>query len=403
VNDTLSSSSTVVVVGASLAGLRACETLREEGFDGRLVLVGDESHAPYDRPPLSKEILLGRWEPQRALLRKQGLEDLGLDLHLGVRATGLELSQPAVTLDSGRTLRCDGVVIATGTRVRELPLAAGFEGVHSLRTLDDAIALRAALATSPRVAVVGAGFIGCEVAATCRARGLEVTVIEPMPAPMLRALGRHLGGLAARLHRDNGVDLRCATTLAAIEGDGRVERLRLGDGRTVEADVMVVGVGVRPNVEWLEGSGLELDDGVVRDPRCAAAPGVVAAGDVARWRSVRAGRSVRVEHWTNAGAQGRAAALRLLRGAAHVEAYDPVPYVWSDQFGIKIQVVGHPHPDDELHLVDGEFEANRFVAVLARDGHLTGVVGMGRPRVVMQYQALLEQGVRIERALEGPA
>lgn len=398
------SDSTVVVVGASLAGLRACETLREEGFGGRIVLVGAEGHLPYDRPPLSKEILTGKWEPDKIVLRRGGLDDLDLDFRRATRAASLDPKARVVTLESGEPLRYDGLVIATGARVRRLEMAEGFEGVHYLRTLDDAMALRADLEAAAvrggaRVAVVGAGFIGCEVAASCRQRGLDVTVIEPLGVPMMRALGRHIGGLCALLHRDHGVDMRCTTTLAAIEGDGRVERVRFADGKTLAVDVLVVGVGVMAETRWLEGSGLELEDGVVCDERCSVAPGIVAAGDVARWTSPRrAGFRVRVEHWTHASAQGRAAALRLLRGE-DVEPYDPVPYVWTDQFGVKIQMAGHPTPDDEVHLVDGVFDEYRFVALFAREGKLTGVVGMRRPRLVMEYQAMIEEGASIEQAL----
>lgn len=402
---TLSSSSTVVVVGASLAGLRACEALREEGYDGRVVLVGAEGHLPYDRPPLSKEILVGKWEPDKIVLRRGGLDDLDLDLRRAVRASALDPAARVVTLEDGEKLSYDGLVIATGARVKRLAMAEGFEGVHYLRSLDDALALRADLEAASirgaaRVAVIGAGFIGCEVASSCRQRGLDVTIVEPLAAPMVRALGRHIGGLAALLHRDNGVDLRCATTLEAIEGKGRVERIRLGDGRTLAVDILVVGVGVEAETSWLEGSGLDLEDGVLCDDRCSVAPGIVAAGDVARWTSHRrAGFQVRFEHWTHASAQGRAAALRLLRGADGVEPYDPVPYVWTDQFGVKIQMAGQPGPDDEVHLVDGEFDEFRFVSLFAREGKLTGVVGMRRPRLVMEYQALLEEGATIERAL----
>ena len=402
------SDSTVVVVGASLAGLRACETLREESFTGRIVLIGAEGHLPYDRPPLSKEILQGKWDADKLLLRRGGIEDLNLDFRRPTRAAALDSAKRVVTLESGEEISYDGLVIATGARPRRLEMADGFEGVHYLRTLDDAMALRADLDAiqlrgAPRVAVIGAGFIGCEVASSCRQRGLDVTVIEPLAAPMVRALGRHLGGLAGLLHRDNGVDMRCATTLTAIEGEGRVQRLRLGDGRIVAIDALVVGVGVVADTTWLDGSGLELEDGVVCDERCSAAPGVVAAGDVARWKSLRrAGFGVRIEHWTHASAQGRAAALRLLRGADGVEPFDPIPYVWTDQFGVKIQVVGHPSPDDELHLVDGTFEEYRFVALFAREGRLTGVVGMRRSRLVMGYQAMLEEGVDIAHALANP-
>jgi 3-phenylpropionate/trans-cinnamate dioxygenase ferredoxin reductase subunit len=403
--DSLHPGATVVVVGASLAGLRACEAFREEGFDGRIVLVGAEGHMPYDRPPLSKEILTGKWESDKVTLRRGGLDDLNIDFRRATRAAAVDADARVVTLDGGEKLSYDGLVIATGACVKRLAMADGLEGVHYLRTLDDALALRAhlesaALRGAPRVCVIGAGFIGCEVAASCRQRGLDVTVIEPLAAPMVRALGRHLGGLAALLHRDNGVDMRCATTLAGIEGNGRVESLRLGDGKEISCDVLVVGIGVKAETAWLESSGLPLEDGVLCDEYCSVAPGIVAAGDVARWKSLRrAGFSVRIEHWTHASAMGRAAALRLLRGQEGVEPYDPVPYVWTDQFGVKIQMCGHPSPDDEVHLVDGVYEEFRFVSLFARGGKLTGVVGMRRPRMVMEYQALLEEGASIERAL----
>ncbi|HEY2773451.1 MAG TPA: FAD-dependent oxidoreductase [Candidatus Binatia bacterium] len=404
-SDAIPSNGNVVVVGASLAGLRACETLREEGHTGNIVLVGAEGHLPYDRPPLSKEILTGKWDADKTLLRHGKLDDLDLDFRRATRAAALDVANKTVTLVGGESLAFDGLVIATGARVRRLEMAEGFENVHYLRTLDDALSLRASLEAAavrgaPRVAVLGAGFIGCEVAASCRERGLDVTMIEPLAAPMVRALGRHIGGLASRMHRDHGVDLRCATSISAIEGDGRVERLRFPDGRILAVDVLIVGIGVVAETSWLEGSGLELEDGVVCDEKCSAAPGIVAAGDVARWKSLRrSGFRVRIEHWVHAGAQGRAAALRLMRGADGVEPYDPIPYVWTDQYGVKIQMAGHPSPDDEVHLVDGEFEEFRFVALFARQGKLTGVIGMKRPRLVMGYQAMLEEGATIQHAL----
>jgi 3-phenylpropionate/trans-cinnamate dioxygenase ferredoxin reductase subunit len=400
-----SASSQVVVVGASLAGLRACEALRDEGFVGRIVLVGAEGHLPYDRPPLSKEILQGKWDPDKILLRRGGLDDLDLDFRRATRAARLEMDKRHVVLESGEELAYDGLVIATGAKVRRLEMAEGIEGVHYLRSLDDALRLRAAideaqLRGAPRIVVLGAGFIGCEVASSCSQRGVDVTVIEPLAAPMMRALGRHIGGLCALLHRDNGVDLRCTTNVVAIGRESDRLLLKLGDGKTLVADILVVGIGVTAETSWLDGSGLELEDGVVCDEKCSAAPGIVACGDVARWRSLRrAGFQVRVEHWVHASAQARAAVLRLLRGADGVEPYDPVPYVWTDQFGVKIQMAGHPSPDDEVHLVDGVFEEFRFVALFARGGKLTGVVGMRRPRLVMEYQALLEENATIEQAL----
>ena len=299
---------TVAVVGASLAGLRAVETLRRDGYDGRLVLVGAEAHLPYDRPPLSKEFLAGEVEPDDVALRRGPYDDLDLDLRLGRRAVALDLASRAVALDDGEPVVFDGLVLATGSTPRVVPGTPDLPGINVLRTLDDALAIRAKLDARPRVVVVGAGFIGSEVAATCRLRGLEVTVLEALPAPLVRGLGPVLGMACGELHRDHGVDLRLGVGVAGFEGDGRVERVRLDDGTAVDADLVVVGVGVAPATDWLATSGLTLDNGVVCDETLLAAPGVVAAGDVARWPNpLFGGESMRVEHWTNASEQGVAA------------------------------------------------------------------------------------------------
>jgi NADPH-dependent 2,4-dienoyl-CoA reductase/sulfur reductase-like enzyme len=392
---------TIVIVGASLAGLRAAETLRREGYDHRVVLVGAEQHLPYDRPPLSKELLAGEWEPEQIALRKQPYDDLGLDLQLGRRATGLDVSGRVVELDGSEPLAFDGVVVATGARPRTLPGTPVLEGIFVLRTLDDCLAIRSRLETRPRVVVIGAGFIGSEVAATCRGRGLEVTVLEMLPTPLARAVGPIVGEACGRLHRDHGVDLRCGVTVAGFEGRDRVERVRLADGSAVEADLVVVGVGVTPETAWLEGSGLALDDGVVCDPTCLAAPGVVAAGDVARWPNpLFDGESMRVEHWTNATEQGVAAARRLLvDDAADAEVFEPVPFVWSDQYDVKIQVVGSIRGDDEVAVADGSFDEDRFVALFGRGGRLVGALGFSRPRVVMQYRRMIAERASWEDAL----
>lgn len=393
---------TVVVIGASLAGLRAAETLRRDGYDDRLVLVGAESHLPYDRPPLSKELLAGEWEPEQIGLRKQPYDDLDLDLRLGRRATRLDVTDRVVELDDGgETLRFDGLVVATGARPRTLPGTPALDGIFVLRTLDDCLAIRARLDRRPRVVVIGAGFIGSEVAATCRGRGLDVTVLEMLATPLERAVGPVVGDACGRLHRDHGVDLRCGVTVAGFEGSERVERVRLVDGSTVDADVVVVGVGVVPETRWLEGSGLTLDDGVVCDETCLAAPGVVAAGDVARWpNALFDGERMRVEHWTNATEQGVAAARRLLvDDAASAEAFAPVPFVWSDQYDVKIQVVGSIRGDDEVALADGSLDEHRFVALFGRGGRLVGALGFSRPRIVMQYRKLIAQRASWEDAL----
>ena len=392
---------TIVIVGASLAGLRAAETLRREGYDDRVVLLGAEQHLPYDRPPLSKELLAGEWEPDQIGLRKQPYDDLGLELRLGRRATGLDASARVVELDDGETLPFDGLVVATGARPRMLPGTPALEGIFVLRTLDDCLAIRSRLDTRPRVVVIGAGFIGSEAAATCRRRGLDVTVLEMLPTPLARAVGPIVGDACGRLHRDHGVDLRCGVTVAGFEGRDRVERVRLADGSAIEADLVVVGVGVAPETAWLEGSGLALDDGIVCDATCLAAPGVVAAGDVARWPNpLFDGESMRVEHWTNATEQGVAAARRLLvDDSGNAEEFAPVPFVWSDQYDVKIQVVGSIRGDDDVAVADGSFDEHRFVALFGRGGRLVGALGFSRPRLVMQYRRMIAERTSWEDAL----
>ncbi|HKA93022.1 MAG TPA: FAD-dependent oxidoreductase [Acidimicrobiia bacterium] len=392
---------TIVAVGASLAGLRAVETLRREGYDGRLVLVGAESHLPYDRPPLSKELLAGEWEPDQIALRKQPYDDLDLDLRLGRRATGLDIENRVVELDGGDALGFEGLVVATGARPRTLPGTPALDGIFVLRTLDDCLSIRARLDARPRVVVIGAGFIGSEVAATCRGRGLDVTVLEMLATPLERAVGPVVGDACGRLHHRHGVDLRCGVTVAGFEGTERVEKVRLTDGSTIEADVVVVGVGVVPETRWLESSGLELDNGVVCDETCLAAPGVVAAGDVARWPNpLFDGERMRVEHWTNATEQGVAAARRLLvDDAAAAEPFAPVPFVWSDQYDVKIQVVGSIRGDDEVAVVDGSLDEHRFVALFGRGGRLVGALGFSRPRLVMQYRRLIADRASWDDAL----
>jgi NADPH-dependent 2,4-dienoyl-CoA reductase/sulfur reductase-like enzyme len=392
---------TIVVVGASLAGLRAVETLRRDGYDGRLVVVGAEPHLPYDRPPLSKELLAGEWQPEQLALRRQSYDDLDIDWRLERRAVELDLAAREVALHDGERIAFDGLVVATGSSPRTLPDLPPLAGVFTLRTLDDALAISELLEARPRVVVIGAGFIGSEVAATCRSkRGLDVTVLEALPVPLVRGVGPVIGAVMGELHRDNGVDLRCGVAVAGIEGDGRVERVRLGDGTTIDADLVVVGVGVAPETGWLEGSGLQLQNGVVCDDTCLAADGVVAAGDVARWPNpLFGGELMRVEHWTNATEQGVAAARRLLAGDGPAESYAPVPFVWSDQYDVKIQVVGHVQGDDEVVVAHGTTEDRRFVALFGRDGRLTGALGFSRPRQLMQYRRLVAEQARFEDAV----
>jgi 3-phenylpropionate/trans-cinnamate dioxygenase ferredoxin reductase subunit len=392
----------VVVVGASLAGLRAVETLRREGFDGRLTLVGAEPHLPYDRPPLSKELLAGDWEHDQIVLRKVPYDELELELRLGVGATGLDVAARTVTLASDTGLPFDGLVIATGATPRRLPAQPQLDGVFTLRTIDDCHAIRDRLDAGAKVCVIGAGFIGAEVAATCRKRGLDVTVLEALPQPMVRGLGPELGAVIADMHRDHGVDLRTGIGVEAIEGDTRVERVRLADGEMIAADVVVVGVGVVPDTTWLEGSGLTLENGVVCDETCLAAPGVAAAGDVARFpNQLFDGEMMRLEHWTNATEQGVHAARRLLAGDGGTDlAFAPVPFVWSDQYDRKIQTVGVVSAEADLHVAHGSYAERQFVALFGRHGRIVGALGFNRARQVMQYRRLIADRASWDSALE---
>ena len=394
----------VVVVGASLAGLRAVETLRTDGFDGRITLVGAEAHLPYDRPPLSKKLLAGELEPERIHLRKEHeYTDLDLDLRLGVRATALDPATRRVTLDDGGSVTYDALLIATGAAPRHLSGPPDLDGLFVLRTLDDSLRLRAAFDARPRrVVVVGAGFIGAEVAATARGAALDVTIIEALPVPLVRGLGLQMGMACAELHRRHDVDLRLGVGVAAIDGTTSVERVRLTDGSSVEADVVVVGIGVAPVTGWLETSGLELRDGVVCDATLAAGPpGVYAAGDLVRWPNELFGEEMRLEHWTNAAEQGAAAARNMLAVAAggSPTPYAPVPFFWSDQYDARIQFLGRASDTDDVRVVHGSVEEGRFVALYEAAGRLHGVLGVSLPRLTMPYRKLLAAAATWDEAL----
>ena len=390
----------VSIVGASLAGYWAAETLRRDGFEGRISLIGDEPHAPYDRPPLSKKFLAGDLDADRLpLTTAEKLADLGLEMRLGCRATGLDVATRTLEVD-GVAEPYDGLLIATGARCRNLPGTAGLAGVHTLRTRDDAEAIRDALANGARrVVVVGAGFIGAEVASTAIGRGAEVTMVEALEAPFGRVLGVEMGAVMADVHRRHGVDLRTGVGVDEVLGDDRLAGVRLADGATLEADLLVVGIGVVPNTDWLEGSGLTLDDGVVCDETCLAAPDVAAAGDVARWANPRYGEVMRVEHWDNAVQQGVHAARRLLQSDEEATPYAPVPWFWTDQYDRKVQLAGRPHTDDEVRVVAGSTAEHRFAAFYGRDGRFTAALGMNRPRQVMQSKGLLDAGASWDEAL----
>lgn len=382
---------TVAVVGASLAGLSAARSLRKQGYDGRLVVIGDEPHRPYDRPPLSKEFLAGTVGEGDLALESDD-EDLRAEWLLGARAVGFQVdgAERVVLLDDGREVRADGVVVATGAVARNLPGTAGLAGVHTLRTLDDARALRDELALGGRLVVIGGGFIGAEVASTAYALGLDVTVIEAAPTPLAGPLGETMGGVVSALHEAHGVRLLCGVGVKGLSGEDRVDAVLLEDGRTVPADIVVVGVGARPCVEWLEGSGVELDNGVKcgADGRTSVA-GVVAVGDCANWYDPRAGFHRRVEHWTGARERPDAAVAALLSWGA-VEAGAPrPPYFWSDQYGVKIQFAGHAAGADSVTVEEGAPGDRSFLAVYRCAGQPVAVLAMNQPRLFMRWRKQL--------------
>ncbi len=395
----------ITIVGSSLAGLRGAEALRKADFGGRIRMIGAEAHLPYDRPPLSKQVLAGTWEPERiALADSEKLAALDLQFVPSTKAIDFDLGSRQLVTEGPQgttTEAVDSMLIATGARARWLPGTEDMEGVYTLRTIDDSLSLMAGLEAAPsRVVVIGAGFIGAEVAATVKERGIDVTLIESMAYPMARALDESVGTLCGEVLVEHGIDLRLGVGVASIEGDARVERVVLSDGSTIDAEIVVVGIGVLPNTEWLATSGLEIDNGVVCDATCLAAPGITAAGDVARWPNTRFDEVMRVEHWENAVDQAGVAARRLLLEADDAPEYRPVPWFWSDQFDRKIQMAGRPRATDETCLVTGSLEERRFAVIYGRDNKLTGVFGMNRPRHVMQYRMRIDEGMSWQEAVE---
>ncbi|MFD8818106.1 NAD(P)/FAD-dependent oxidoreductase [Streptomyces sp. NPDC059627] len=369
----------VLVVGASASGLTTVESLRRKGYTGEIAVIGDEPHAPYDRPPLSKQVLSGAWEPQRATLRTEVLlSGLAADFGLGDEAVALDPAARTVRTASGRELSADAVVLATGVRPRTLPGQAGLAGVHVLRGLDDALALKAELRPGARLVVVGEGVLGSEIAATARTLGLDVTLTGPLSAPMALQVGPMVGGLLAELHQEHGVRLRLGAGVAGLNGrDGRVTGVELSTGETLAADVVVVAIGASPATEWLADSGLTLDNGVVCDSRCRAADGIYAVGDVARFHHESYGRLMRLENRTNATEQAAAVAGVVL---GEDRPYAPVPYFWTDQFEAKLQVHGLLPADADVEVVEGDVAARRFVLRYSSEGAVTGVLGWNMPK-----------------------
>ncbi len=385
---------TIVIVGANVGGARAADTLRQEGFEGRVVLVGAEPDLPYERPALSKELLWGTMSEEKVFLHaREYYDEQRIELRLGLRATGLDPAAHEVALEDGTRLRYDRLLVTTGATPRRLNVpGAEMDGLLYLRTLADARQLRRRVQTASRVVVVGTGFIGAEAAASCRGLGKEVVALEAAPVPLERALGPEVGRLYAEIHRGHGVDLRVGAAVTGFSGQGRVEAVETTSGTRIEGDLFVVGVGVVPVTDWLAGSGLAVDNGVIVDElQRASVPDVYAAGDVANWWHPELSERLRVEHFDNAQNQGVAAAKSMLgRG----EPYAPVPYFWSDQFGMSLQYVGHARGDDRV-VLRGAVDSGSWTAFYLRDDHLRAALTVDRYKDLNPSRQLIQRRVPV--------
>ena len=385
----------IVIVGGGLGAARTAEQLRRAHYAGPITIVSDEVHLPYDRPPLSKQVL--RSEVDDVTLKpREFYDDNDITLRLGSAATRIDIAAHAVTLADGTVLGYDELVIATGMVPRRIPDFPDLEGIRVLRSVDESLALRRHASDARHAVVVGAGFIGCEVAASLRGLGVDVVLVEPQPAPLASVLGEQIGALVARLHVAEGVEVRTGVGVAEVRGTGHVEAVVLTDGTQLAADLVVVGIGSRPATDWLEGSGVEVDNGVICDAAGrTSAPDVWALGDVASWRD-RMGHQVRVEHWSNVAEQARAVVPAMLGQDATEDVV--VPYFWSDQYDVKIQCLGEPLATDTVHLV--EDDGRKFLAYYERDGAVVGVVGGGMPAKVMKARAKIAAGAPIAEVLD---
>lgn len=365
------------MVGGSLSGIRFVEAARRFGFAGAIHLIEPDPLAPYDRPPLSKQFLR---HPNAAIpILNASLEHLNVTVHRQF-ATALDSEEIMVGLADGTVLEPDAIVLATGASPRGIPNLPGvdLDGVHVLRSVSDAQALRDALRPGARVVIIGAGFIGMEVAATAKGMGCSVAVVEALAAPLERGLGLMVGATIGEWHRRHGVDLRCGTTVDRLGGTGRVESVSLSDGTEIPADCVLIGIGAGPNTAWLRESGLDMDDGVMCDATLCAAPGVFAVGDVARFAHPRYG-SIRFEHWTNAVESAMFVAQSLFGGGPPMP-YAPLPFVWSDQYDVTFQVVGVPARATDVTFVTPPNDAFCFLALYEREGLVTGAVAANQPK-----------------------
>lgn len=363
----------LVVVGAGAAGITVVDALRRQGYDAPIVLVGAEPHPPYDRPPLSKAFLLGSLERSRLFLRQPAaLERLDVEILLGRQARELDTGARRVVLDDGTELPYSRLVVATGVRAARPGGVGAAQDVHVLRTMDDAERLAAAIPTASSALIIGGGPLGYELAASARSAGLSVTLVDSAQVPLTRMLGPLAGAVIGGLHREHGVELRPGRWVRTVDraGPAGPAVITLDDGSTISADLVIAAVGSHPNVEWLSGSGLELSDGVGCDQVGQAAPGVYAVGDVARWCDA-AGRGVRMEHRTNATTQALAVAEHITSGT---RAAPVIPYVWTDQFGERIQIAGQIPAHAQTQVVAGDLSTRRFVMTATEGGTLHGVL-----------------------------
>ena len=386
---------TYVIVGANIAGGSAAETLRKEGFEGRVILIGQEPDRPYDRPPLSKEYLRGEKGQEKLFFKPVSFyQEQEIDLHLGTRATGLDPTEHTLTLATGETLKYDKLLLATGSRVRRLDLPGiQLEGVYYLRTLGDSQRLADAINQSQKAVIVGAGFIGSEVAASCRMKGIDVTVLEVEPVPLRLALGDELGRVYADIHRGHGVELRLGEGIKEIQGSGRVERVITSTGSAIDCDLVAIGVGIVPETGLVEGTEIAVDNGVVVDEFCRTnLPGIYAAGDVANWWHPALKRRLRVEHWDNALNQGAAAAHNML---GQEEPYSPVLYFWSDQYDLNLQYVGYATKWDRI-VYRGDPKEQNFSAFFMEDGAMVAALAVNRFRDVNPARALIRDKRRVD-------
>jgi len=393
---TRSAARTFVIAGAGLAGAKAAQTLREEGFDGRVVLLGAERERPYERPPLSKDYLRGETGRDKVYVHDEGFYDAhDIELRTGAEVQSLDASSREVHIAGGERLRYDRLLLATGARPRRLDLpGAQLEGIHELRTVGDSDTLRERLQAAERLVVVGAGWIGCEVAASARQMGLEVDVIEPLPVPLERVLGTRVGGVFADIHADHGARVHLGLGIAGFEGTDRVRAVRTADGESIACDLVVVGVGVSPRTEIAQRAGIEVADGIVVDEYLqTSVPGVFAAGDVANASHPLLRSRIRVEHWANALNQGPAAARNML---GEQVVYDRIPYFFSDQYDVGMEYSGHAGQHDEV-VLRGDPRGREFIAFWLRDGLVRAGMNVNLWDVIDAIQALIRSSAPVDR------